>query len=205
MHLILVYEVFLDYVFIFQFYIKFMYQSYKPSDDSFLLFDAVKMLKTDVVVDVGTGSGFIALGISGNHKLVIGTDIDFYSVREARDNARRKRIYNVEFIVCDLLSAIKDSSVDLIVFNPPYLPSDDYKTDIDRQTLQFYEGGDIIVKFMKDVKRVIKSSGVCYMVFSSLTKIENAMFIARSLFNKIEFVAEKEFFFEKLYVVKFSL
>jgi hypothetical protein len=43
------------------------------------------------------------------------------------------------------------------------------------------------------------------MVFSSLTKIENAMFIARSLFNKIEFVAEKEFFFEKLYVVKFSL
>jgi release factor glutamine methyltransferase len=165
MHLILVYEVFLDYVFIFQFYIKFMYQSYKPSDDSFLLFDAVKMLKTDVVVDVGTGSGFIALGISGNHKLVIGTDIDFYSVREARDNARRKRIYNVEFIVCDLLSAIKDSSVDLIVFNPPYLPSDDYKTDIDRQTLQFYEGGDIIVKFMKDVKRVIKSSGVWSLLY----------------------------------------
>lgn len=182
-----------------------MCQSYKPSDDSFLLFDVVKMLKAGVVVDVGTGSGFIALGISGNHDFVIGTDIDFCSVKEARENVRRKGIYNVEFVVCDLLSVIRDSSVDLIVFNPPYLPSDGYKTGIDHQTLQFYEGSDIIVRFIKDARRAIKGSGECYMVFSSLTRIDDAMFVARSLFNKIEVIAEKEFFFEKLYVVKFSL
>lgn len=182
-----------------------MCQSYKPSDDSFLLFDVVKMLKASVVVDVGTGSGFIALGISGNHDFVIGTDIDFCSVKEARENARMRGIYNVEFVVCDLLSVIRDSSVDLIVFNPPYLPSDGYKTDIDHQTLQFHGGSDIIVRFIKDARRVIKGSGECYMVFSSLTRIDDAMFVARSLFNKIEVIAGKELFFEKLYVVKFSL
>ncbi len=179
--------------------------SYKPSDDSFLLFDAVRTLKADVAIDVGTGSGFIALGISVNCGFVIGTDIDFNSILEAKNAVRERKMYNVDFIVCDLLSAVKNDSVDLIVFNPPYLPNDEYKTDIDHQTLQYHGGDDVIARFVYDARRAIKSNGSCYMVFSSLSNIDRAMLIAKKLFSNVEIVAEKSFFFEKLYVAKFSL
>ncbi len=178
---------------------------YRPSDDSFLLLDSVKNLKTGIAVDVGTGAGFIAINIAGNCDFVIGTDIDFGSIREARDSIRNKKIHNIDLIVCDLISVLKDSSVDLVIFNPPYLPSDEYKTDIDMQTLQFYGKSDVIARFIIDARRVLTHYGLCYVVYSSLTDVQEMMKNARTLFNSVEVVAEKSFFFERLYVVKFSL
>ena len=79
-----------------------------------------------MVVDVGTGSGGLALAIATHARTanLVATDIS----QDALDVARRNAINlglsdRVEFIHGDMLSSIK-GPIDVIVSNPPYIPSD---------------------------------------------------------------------------------
>jgi len=74
------------------------------------------------IVDIGTGSGAIAVTLQlETHAAVYGTDISAPALAVAAENAR-KLDARAEFVGCDLMSAIADSSMDLIVSNPPYVP-----------------------------------------------------------------------------------
>jgi release factor glutamine methyltransferase len=76
------------------------------------------------VVDVGTGSGCLAVALSGEfpHARVVGTDISPSALRVARRNAMRHAVASrVSFVRTSFLDAIRDD-VDLIVSNPPYVP-----------------------------------------------------------------------------------
>ena len=79
------------------------------------------------VVDVGTGSGCIAvtLALERPDLRVIGVDISVAALAVARRNRDRLGA-RVSFAASDLLEAVKD--VDLIVSNPPYIPAADVDT-----------------------------------------------------------------------------
>jgi release factor glutamine methyltransferase len=87
-----------------------------------------------VVVDVGTGSGCIALSLAGEcqHATVYATDISADALEVARDNARRLQLEEaVSFHLGDLLEALDSElagAIDLIVCNPPYIREDDYRS-----------------------------------------------------------------------------
>jgi release factor glutamine methyltransferase len=75
------------------------------------------------IVDAGCGSGAIAVTLSLEmRRLVRTTDLSLRALAVAGDNARRLGA-RVEFIACDLVSAFADGSMDLIVSNPPYIPT----------------------------------------------------------------------------------
>jgi release factor glutamine methyltransferase len=81
------------------------------------------------IVDLGTGSGAILLALLSELKNAhgIGSDINPRALAVARYNAVRLGQSNVAFVACNLAAALR-GPFDLIVANPPYIPSSDIAT-----------------------------------------------------------------------------
>jgi release factor glutamine methyltransferase len=81
------------------------------------------------IVDLGTGSGAILLALLSELKNAhgIGSDINPHALAVARDNAVRLGQSTAAFVACDLAAALR-GPFDLIVANPPYIPSGDIST-----------------------------------------------------------------------------
>jgi release factor-specific protein-(glutamine-N5) methyltransferase len=77
-------------------------------------------------IDVGTGSGNIACAIAAERPdvRVVAIDVSSTAAFAARENAVRLGLAGrVAVARGDLLAAVRDASADLVVSNPPYLPS----------------------------------------------------------------------------------
>jgi len=79
------------------------------------------------VVDLGTGSGAIALAVASERPgwPVTATDRSAEALALARRNAARLGVVSVEFLQGDWLAAVPDRTFDVIVSNPPYVAADD--------------------------------------------------------------------------------
>jgi len=79
------------------------------------------------VLDLGTGSGAVALAIAHERPKwrVTGVDISPAALEVARRNAARLGIANVEWVLSDWYGALGERQFDLIVANPPYVASGD--------------------------------------------------------------------------------
>ncbi|MBF6570664.1 MAG: peptide chain release factor N(5)-glutamine methyltransferase [Candidatus Binataceae bacterium] len=76
------------------------------------------------ILDMGTGSGCIALAIAANAPAarIVASDISATALAVARANAERLGLANrIEFVQSDLFGQLNDRRFDLIVSNPPYV------------------------------------------------------------------------------------
>lgn len=80
----------------------------------------------EVIVDVGTGSGClaVALALEFGGARVIATDISEAALAVARRNAARNGAGHIDFRAGDLLEPVTEAA-DLIVSNPPYVAAGD--------------------------------------------------------------------------------
>ena len=79
------------------------------------------------ILDLGTGSGAIALSIAHARKdaHVVAVDAAEAALQVARENAKRLDVCNVNFKQGDWFAPLEEQSFDLIVSNPPYIASGD--------------------------------------------------------------------------------
>jgi len=169
---------------------------YSPREDSYLLLDAVKSLNVQgkTILDIGTGSGILSLYCALLGADVTAADIDGEAVQFVAGAAERAGA-ELRTVKSDLFANIS-GKFDVILFNPPYLPSEDLK---DRTVDGGPEGRVLIDRFLNDLSTHMKTKGVAYLLVSSLN---NPSSIERA-HPEYEFAsaAKQSLFFEEIQVL----
>jgi release factor glutamine methyltransferase len=88
----------------------------------------IRTLAEPRVLDVGTGSGAIALAIADEHpgSRVVGTDVSADALAVASENRMRTRLEERVELVHGHLAAGLRGPFDLVVSNPPYVTPDEF-------------------------------------------------------------------------------
>lgn len=176
-------------------------QVYSPEADTVLLLEAAlaEAKAGDRVLEVGTGSGLIAREIAKITR-VVATDINPHAVIAARNAG-------VDVIRTDLFTGIR-GPFDLVLFNPPYLPTrpEERMGDWLEYALDGGESGRVVIeRFARDVGAVISPGGRILLLISSLTgPAEVSDIFSRSGYT-VSIVRQQPVEGEMLYVLKLHL
>ncbi len=171
---------------------------YEPSEDSFLLADAAlsELKGFERMLEVGCGSGIISAVIKTNTKAsVVGIDINPHAVKCTRDNG-------IDVIRGDLLSSIK-GQFDIIIFNPPYLPTEDGERQKGWLNIALDGGCDgrtVIFRFLEEAGRCLVRGGRILILVSSLTGIDEIKSMMVSMGFCVEERQHEKYMFEQLIV-----
>ena len=83
------------------------------------------------ILDLGTGSGAVAIAIAKERPLsrVTATDVSTAALDVARQNARQLEIPDIEFLAGDWTAPVRARTFNVVVSNPPYVRADDAALD----------------------------------------------------------------------------
>jgi release factor glutamine methyltransferase len=138
-------------------------------DTELLVALAMEKLKPAMcVVDLGTGSGAIALSLAAEQPLakIIAMDFSMAALKVAKENAFINHLNNVSFWRGSWLAAIAEKSLDIVVSNPPYIEANDLhlsQGDLRFEPLSALASGidglDDIRLIVMQAQRCLKSDG----------------------------------------------
>jgi len=182
-------------------YMGSMAEVYKPAEDTLLLLRHAERLVEGDILEMGTGSGYIAIELSRLPQVrrVVGVDVDPKAVGKARNNALEAGVSDeVSFLESDLFQNLGDSRFDWILFNPPYLPSEGAIDEL--SWAGGGTGGELLTRFLGEAPSHLSPGGGILAVVSSQTNFD---FENAERRYKIEVLEEVSLFFETLLCVVF--
>ena len=144
-----------------------------PQPDTEILVEEVieilKKIQNPVILDLCTGSGAIAISIAKyvQNVKIYAVDISKKALEIAKQNATLNGVANnIKFIESNLFDKIKDEKFDIIVSNPPYVPTNDIKKlpiDVQNEPHLALDGGkdglDFYRKIAKEGYKYLKRQG----------------------------------------------
>lgn len=179
---------------------------YEPAEDSFLLADtALKEAEPGMrILEVGTGSGFISAVLKANipNIWLLATEINPHAALCAKKNG-------VEVIHADLFRGIKikapESRFNLILFNPPYLPTSGEER-VPGWLNYAFDGGksgrETLDRFLEEVRSYLRPGGKILVLISSITGFEAVKEKMRKLGFEVEVMGRTKVSFEELLAIR---
>jgi release factor glutamine methyltransferase len=191
---------------------------YEPAEDSFLLLDTlsspseIKWLASrfhpaahfpaPLVLEVGTGSGVVIAFLAANAREIFGRDVlamgvdvnedacgaTAVTVRKALGETGSGSVF-LGSVCADLLGAIGSEVVDVLLFNPPYVPTaelpvlpqrdqmveDRYRHESRLLELSYaggVDGMETTLRLLVELPRVLSERGVAYVLLCAQNKPE---------------------------------
>ncbi len=169
---------------------------YLPSEDTFLLIKCLESAKLEgKILEIGVGSGEVIKTVLSKAEFCAGCDMELETLKQIRSELPDE----IELVCCDSGKCFMSNSYDVIMFNPPYLPS---KKIIDHTIDGGRVGNEVILKFLDVSLRLVKSTGSIFFVTSSLADVRHIIdFVEKRGFICDE-VAKEHYMFEVISVFR---
>ncbi|MGL4670114.1 MAG: HemK2/MTQ2 family protein methyltransferase [Methanobacteriaceae archaeon] len=177
---------------------------YPPSDDSYLLAENLIINPGERVLEIGTGSGIVAMSASLKTNFVIATDINYNAIELAEKNFKANGMDKIELAFGDLFEPVKNRKFDVILFNLPYLPTSPEEILDDDLNYAFdggLDGRKTTDRFLNQVPNYLNPDGKVQLVQSSLSDNDLTISILKNLGFDVEVTASEKFFFEEIVVI----
>ncbi|XP_058729292.1 uncharacterized protein LOC131601480 [Vicia villosa] len=155
---------------------------YEPCDDSFALVDALLADRTNLLehhptlcMEIGCGSGYVItslaliLGQEGNGVNYIATDINPHAVKVTHETMEAHGVH-AELIITDIASGLENrlaGMVDVMVVNPPYVPTPEDEVGSEGITSSWAggeNGRSVIDRILPVADILLSKKGWLYMV-----------------------------------------
>lgn len=173
---------------------------YNPSDDSYLLLNVVEVSPDESLLEVGMGTGLVAVHAAKLGAKVTAVDINPHAVDCTRRNAARNNV-GLEIVHGDLFDKVP-GSFDVIAFNPPYLPGETTSTTwIEKAWSGGEKGSEVTVRFLRDAWRHLNPGGRIYIILSSVGGLMLVLKAAKERYSA-EMLVEQRMFFESVFAYK---
>ena len=177
---------------------------YVPAEDSYLLADNLEIKKGQSVLEIGTGSGIVAMYASRLTDDITVTDINFDACELARKNFAENGIENIEILWGNLFEVVENRKFDVILFNTPYLPTEDDEV-LDNTINYAFDGGlngrKVIDLFLNEVGNHLNDGGIVQMIQSSLSGNDETLAGLDEMGFIAEIAASEHFFFEDITLI----
>ncbi|MBT2546727.1 methyltransferase [Streptomyces sp. ISL-44] len=164
---------------------------YRPQADTRLLAEALDHEdlgpRTDVL-EIGTGTGALALHAAGRGARVTAVDVSWPAVVTARLNALRRRV-PLRVLHGDFAARAARRRYDLVVANPPYVPASQARLPShgpERAWDAGLDGRTVIDRICSAAPALLSPGGILLMVHSAMCGAEET--IAR--LTRVQLVAE---------------
>ncbi|MFF5301611.1 HemK2/MTQ2 family protein methyltransferase [Streptomyces sp. NPDC013161] len=149
---------------------------YAPQHDTELLTRALHQERVGAggaVLDLGTGSGALALAAARRGAQVTAVDRTYRAVLATRLNARIARL-SVEVLHGDLFGPVAGRRFDLVVSNPPYVPAPGAAPGRHRAAVAWDAGADgrlLLDRICRRAHMSLRPGGALLLVHSTLCGI----------------------------------
>ena len=182
-------------------------QVYEPAEDSFLFAENLHVKAGAQVLDMGTGSGLLAILAAKQACEGVAMDINPHAVKCAKQNAQRNDAAGkIAFLQGDLFAPLTENAkFDLILFNAPYLPSErgEEESWLGRAWAGGATGRQVIDKFIAQAPRHLERDGEILLMQSNLAGIEETQAAFQAVDLNTEILVQRNLpFFETLFLLK---
>lgn len=201
---------------------------YEPAEDTFLLLDALEKdleaLKKEafICLECGSGSGTVITALSralGQARIMIATDINEDACRTTKKCCLYHKQNNVQIIRTNLAQPLVDrlkSQVDVLIFNPPYVPTEEISkekssttknSDIHLSWAGANAGRLLTDEFLNNYVPQLLSypNGVAYLIALEQNNINQLLdYLLEDFKIHGTIVMQRKTFLESLYVIKYS-
>lgn len=168
---------------------------YPPSEDTFLLLEALEVSSDEAVLEMGPGTGLITCHLAACAASVVAADINPKAVKCTDANLRRNRLPG-EVRMSDLFQNVPER-FDVIVFNPPYCPG----TERDRLALSWAggpKGVEVTARFLADAPEHLLPDGRIIILLSTEMEAQALEEALRPF--RCTVLGRRRLFFEELWV-----